>query len=60
MRGRSRRPWPVSRTTAKVIAAGSAVAALAWFVPPMRGGLFLLACMAAAFGLVVHTARTNT
>jgi hypothetical protein len=51
---RSRHPWPVSRKTAQLMAAGGAVAALAWFVPPMRGGLFLLTGLAVAAGFVLR------
>jgi hypothetical protein len=44
--------WPVSRTTARVLAAAAATAVVAWQVPATRGGLFLLAAAACIAGLV--------
>ena len=43
MSTRSRRPWPVSRTTAILIGSAVGAGALAAKVPELRGGLFLLA-----------------
>ena len=58
MSTRSAGRWPVSRSTAKVLAVvGGAVLAgivLARFVPSTRGGLFLLAGAAVAAVLVAR------
>lgn len=59
MSTRSRRPWPVSRTTTILIGSAVAAAALAAKVPELRGGLFLCALAGAALGLVIYDRRQS-
>lgn len=46
--------WPVSRTTAKVIAVALVALVVAVKVPATRGGLFLLAAAAVAVVFIVR------
>lgn len=51
--------WPVSRTTAKVIAVAQVALVVAVKVPATRGGLFLLALAAAAVGVALYDRRQS-
>ncbi len=51
---RSRRPWPVSRTTAFLIGGALIALVVAVRVPATRGGLFLLAGAVIAAFFVAH------
>lgn len=51
--------WPVSRTTAKVIAVALVALVVAVKVPATRGGLFLLTLTAAAVGVALYDRRQS-
>lgn len=51
--------WPVSRTTAKVIAVALVALGVAVKIPAARGGLFLLALTYAAVTAAIYDVRRS-